>query len=58
MRIDFLMEKLAELQKLNPNANIYFTDEISSGTMETYFEEFYIDEETNEIEMKFNCTKE
>lgn len=54
MRIDILIDKLMELQKLYPEAVVYFTDEIYSGTMETYFESFNIDDEANEIEMKFS----
>ena len=58
MTIDALIDRLTKLQKLYPKANIYFTGEINNGTFETYLEEFYVDEETNEIEMKFNYINE
>lgn len=54
MRIDWLVNKLTELQKLYPKAIVYFTDEVCDETFETYFEGFFVDEESNEIEMKFN----
>ena len=54
MRIDVLIYKLMKLQKLYPEATVYFTDEMRSETLETYFEDFYVDEETNKIEMKFS----
>ena len=54
MKIEILIDKLIELQKLYPNATVYFTDEVNNETLETYLEDFYVDEESNEIEMKFN----
>ncbi len=53
MTIDILIDKLMQLQKLYPGAMVYFTDEINKETWETYLEDFYVDEESNEIEMKF-----
>lgn len=54
MQINELISKLMELQRLYPDAQIYFTDEDCGNTWETYFEDFYVDEEANEIEMKFD----
>ena len=54
MKIDILIDKLTKLKKICPNATIYFTDETCTGTFETYFEDFYVDLETGEIEMKFD----
>ena len=53
MTIDILIDKLIQLQKLYPTAMVYFTDEINKETWETYLEDFYVDEESDEIEMKF-----
>lgn len=53
MTIDILIDKLMQLQKLYPGAMVYFTDEINKETWQTYLEDFYVDEESNEIEMKF-----
>jgi len=57
MQIDVLIYKLMELQKLYPDAYVYFTDEINSETWETYLEEFYVDEEANEIEFKLTTNE-
>ena len=57
MQIDVLISKLMELQKLYPDAYVYFTDEINSETWETYLEEFYVDEEANEIEFKLTTNE-
>ena len=54
MKLDLIIDKLTELQKLYPDAILYFTDETRNGTLETYLEGFYVDEESNEIEMKFS----
>lgn len=53
MTIDILIDKLMQLQKLYPGAMVYFTDEINKETWQTYLEDFYVDEESDEIEMKF-----
>ena len=57
MTIDILIDKLMQLQKLYPGAMVYFTDEIHKETWQTYLEDFYVDEESNEIEMKFIIDK-
>ena len=57
MTIDILIDKLMQLQKLYPGASVYFTDETNKNTWETYFEDFYVDEESNEIEMKFDTNE-
>ena len=53
MQIDILINALMKLQELHPGAMVYFTDENNKETWETYLEDFYVDEESNEIEMKF-----
>ena len=58
MKIDTLIGKLIILQKLYPDAVVYFTDETSSETHETYFEDFYVDDEDKKIEMKFVADKD
>ena len=57
MTIDILIDKLMKLQKLYPNAMVYFTDEINKETWETYLEDFYVDEESDEIEIKFTTNE-
>ena len=57
MQIDVLIFKLKKLQELYPDAYVYFTDEINSETWETYLEDFYVDEEANEIEIKFTTNE-
>ena len=57
MTIDILIDKLMKLQKLYPGAMVYFTDELNKETWQTYLEDFYIDEESDEIEMKFNINE-
>lgn len=57
MTIDILIDKLMKLQKLYPGAMVYFTDEINKETWETYLEDFYVDEESNEIEVKFTTNE-
>ena len=57
MTIDILIDKLMKLQKLYPGAMVYFTDEINSETWQTYLEDFYVDEESDEIEMKFTTNE-
>ena len=57
MTIDILIDKLMKLQKLYPGAMVYFTDEINSETWQTYLEDFYVDEESDEIEIKFTTNE-
>jgi hypothetical protein len=57
MTIDILIDKLMKLQKLYPGAMVYFTDEINKETWETYLEDFYVDEESDEIEVKFTTNE-
>lgn len=57
MTIDILIDKLMKLQKLYPGAMVYFTDEINKETWETYLEDFYVDEESDEIEIKFTTNE-
>lgn len=57
MTIDILIDKLMKIQKLYPGAMVYFTDEINSETWQTYLEDFYVDEESNEVEMKFTTNE-
>ena len=57
MTIDILINKLMKIQKLYPGAMVYFTDEINSETWQTYLEDFYVDEESNEVEMKFTTNE-
>jgi hypothetical protein len=57
MTIDILIDKLMQLQKLYPGAMVYFTDEINKETWETYLEDFYVDEESDEIEVKFTTNE-
>ena len=54
MNIAELISKLQELQKLYPNAEIYFTDANNQEWFETYFQMFNVDEENNMIEMLFD----
>lgn len=54
MKIENLIEKLQKLQKLYPNADIYFTDGNRQKWFETYFQMFNVDEENNNIEMLFD----
>lgn len=58
MKIEKLIQDLQELQKLYPNAIIYFTDVMYGGTWETYFQGFNVDEEDNSIEMLFDTEGE
>ena len=53
MQIDVLIFKLKKLQELYPTAMVYFTSEIDGDTWETWLEEFNVDEESDEIEIKF-----
>lgn len=57
MQINALISKLQKLQELYPDARVYFTDENNKETWETYLEDFYVDEESNEIEMKFTTNE-
>lgn len=54
MKIKELTEKLLELQKLYPDADVYFTDANNKEWFETYFQAFNVDEENNNIEMLFD----
>ena len=58
MKIKELIDKLQELQKLYPDANIHFTDGNIQGWFETYFQMFNVDEENNNIEMLFDTEEE
>lgn len=58
MKIKELVEELQNLQKLHPDANIYFTDGNIQGWFETYFQMFNVDEENNSIEMLFDTEEE
>ena len=58
MKIKELIDKLQELQKLYPDADIYFTDGTTQGWFETYFQMFNVDEENNNIEMLFDTEEE
>lgn len=57
MTIDILIYKLMKLQELYPGAMVYFTDELHKETWQTYLEDFYVDEESDEIEMKFTTNE-
>jgi hypothetical protein len=54
MKIEKLIADLQKLQKLYPNAEIYFTDSDGLSWFETHFQTFNIDEENNQIEMLFD----
>ena len=54
MKIEKLIEKLQEIQKCYPNADVYFTDGNAQEWFETYFQAFNVDEENNTIEMLFD----
>ena len=58
MKIEKLIADLQELQKLYPEATIYFTDGDKQEWFETYFQAFNIDEENNMIEMLFDTEEE
>lgn len=58
MKIEALIAELQKLQKLYPNAEIYFTDGNNKEWFETYFQMFNIDEENNQIEMLFDTEEE
>ena len=58
MKIEKLIADLQELQKLYPEATIYFTDVDKQEWFETYFQVFNIDEENNMIEMLFDTEGE
>lgn len=54
MKIEKIISTLMELQKLYPEADVYFTDNIDGAAWETYFDDINVDEENNEIEVMFN----
>lgn len=54
MKIEKLIQDLQGLQKLYPDAEIYFTDGNNKEWFETYFQTFNVDEENNQIEMLFD----
>lgn len=59
MKIEKLIQDLQGLQELYPNAEVYFTDgALQRGCFETYFQNFFADEETNTIEMLFDPEEE
>lgn len=58
MKIEELTANLQKLQKLYPNADVYFTDGNKLGWFETYFQAFNVDEENNNIEMLFDTEEE
>lgn len=58
MKIEELITDLQKLQKLYPNAEIYFTDGNRQKWFETYFQTFNVDEENLNIEMLFNTEEE
>lgn len=58
MTIDVLIYKLMKLQELYPTAMVYFTSEVEGDTWETWLEEFNVDEESDEIEIKFTTDYE
>lgn len=58
MRIETLITKLQELQKIYPGADIYFTDGNKQEWFETYFQMFNVDEKNNKIEMLFDTEED
>lgn len=58
MKIEKLISDLQKLQKLYPNADIYFTDGNNREWLETYFQAFNVDEENNKIEMLFDTEED
>ena len=58
MKLRELIDKLQELQKLYPDADIYFLDGNPREWFETYFQAFNVDEENNNIEMQFDTEEE
>lgn len=58
MKIAELIAELQKLQELYPEADIYFTDGNKQGWFETYFQQFNIDEENNNIEMLFDTEED
>ena len=54
MKIENLIDDLQRLQKLYPDAELYFTDGNNQGWFETHFQMFNVDEENNMIEMLFD----
>ena len=54
MKIEELIVELQELQKLYPNARLYFVDGNDREWFETRFQMFNVDEENNTIEMLFD----
>ena len=54
MKIENLINDLQKLQKLYPNAEVYFTDGNNQAWFETHFQMFNVDEENNMIEMLFD----
>ena len=58
MTIEELIVDLQKLQKLCPNADIYFTDGNKQEWFETYFQSFNVDTENNNIEMLFDTEEE
>ena len=54
MKIEQLIKELQGLQKIYPNAEIYFVDGNDKEWFETRFQMFNVDEEHNKIEMLFD----
>ena len=57
MKIEQLIDELVKLQKIYPNADVYFTDENCDGWFETYFQTFNTDDDSNNIEMFFSTNE-
>ena len=54
MKIEAMIEELQALQKIYPDAEIYFVDGNDREWFETRFQMFNVDEENNKIEMLFD----
>ena len=51
MHIDKLIEMLERVRDEIPNANVYFTVEQNGLSFEANFENFYIDTDSDDVEM-------
>lgn len=54
MKLKALLNSLQDISMVYPDADIYFTDQNTTGYFETYFQTYNIDEENNCIEMLFD----
>ncbi len=58
MKIEHLITNLKILQKLCPNADIYFTADYGNYSCEIELLTFNVDDENNNIEMLFDAEEE